>query len=185
MISFVHRLDTDKAYKQGHKSCYSDTGIGRDCIKGNFYTKNTYALDTSLGGDEYYDYESLDCISMDLSNDDGDADRNYCECVDVCVQRSRLEAKRLGYLCAAIGFGIWFVLSMWNMVLYVKERCQLEDQKVKLPEPPPLVSSMLNVLRNRTFRGLLPAWICDAIGAGTCITTQREHFFFAKHTYLV
>lgn len=157
------RFDSSAAHDEAHDSCYSSSGTGKDCISGGFYEKNTYDVDTS-NGEGYYDYEDLDCI--DIADDESDDKLNYCECVDVCLQRSRLEAKRAGYFAAAFGFGTWFVLSMWFMVANVKERCQLEG-KAKLPEAPPLVSSMLNVLRNRTFRGLLPAWICDAIGAGT------------------
>lgn len=95
-----------------------------------------------------------------------DDTQHYCQCVNVCIFRTRLETRRFGYSIAAFIFGFWFIASTSFMVATFRERCQLEGA---LPVSPPLLPSIFSVLQNRMFCILLPAWICDSIGAGNIL----------------
>ena len=85
----------------------------------------------------------------------------YCECLDKCELATRSDNMRGSYFCVGLFFGLWYVVSMLNLVRNVKERSQLGGKALKAP--PPMVPSMMNTFKNGAFTTLLPAWICDAL----------------------
>ena len=63
---------------------------------------------------------------------------------------------------AGLLFGLWYIMTMWNLTYRVKERSMLDGGR-RLPPPPPMVPSILNTFNNQAFVTLLPAWVCDSL----------------------
>eukprot|EP00947_MAST-08B_sp_MAST-8B-sp1_P005055 g5055.t1 len=82
----------------------------------------------------------------------------YCACRDACTTACALDNERMAYMLVAVAFSVWFAATMAFLVFYIKERDSEKAGKTK-----PLVPLMLNIMQNRLFKSLLPAWVCDAI----------------------
>ena len=107
--------------------------------------------------------QNRSCIATNASKwlDPGNAyTEGYCSCLKECTQINDLDNMRVGYFLCGLLFGLWYVVSMLNLVHRLRERSQLAGG-TQLPPPPPMVPSMLNTFNNKPFSTLLPAWICD------------------------
>eukprot|EP01047_Picozoa_sp_COSAG01_P008959 COSAG01_NODE_362_length_18130_cov_34.672307_2_plen_724_part_00 len=92
----------------------------------------------------------------------GHPDENsFCNCTAICAQATELDNTRTSYFAVGCFFGLWYVVSMLNCSHRVKERSQLATSK--LPDPSPIVPTLLRTFNNRPFNLLLPAWVCDAL----------------------
>lgn len=94
----------------------------------------------------------------------------YCSCSLTCDSTCTLENERSAYTVVGLAFALWYVVTMANCFIQIRERCQIppknKEEKKEVSPPPPMVPSMLNTLKNEPFKLLLPAWMCDAVVNG-------------------
>ena len=156
------------AHKRAHKSCYSSSGISEDCIVGDLRRTRVY-LDSSKDG-AYYDHDSLNCVN--LHDDMSDDTQHYCQCKRLHFSMPRNDRFPIQL---RLLFWILFIASTSFMVATFRE-VPVEGACLCLP----LLPSIFSVLQNRMFCILLPAWICDSIGAGN-ILLMMSNLHFSWH----
>ena len=80
---------------------------------------------------------------------------------------SSLDAQRLAFLLVALVFGLYYVGTIANLVLTIRER----SGRLQSAAPqPPLVPSILRAFKNIAFRPLLLAWALDGLGASAAVS---------------
>ena len=77
-----------------------------------------------------------------------------------------LDATRLAFQVTALFFGLWYVLTILNLVYQVKERETSQTQAA----PVPLVPSVMRAFANAAFRPLLLAWALDGLGLSALVS---------------
>jgi Na+/melibiose symporter-like transporter len=171
---------------QGYGSCYNSDGLGASCMpspsdgkRSSFYLFNSSQtwIPVSVDGELYIDPESLfqyKICSGSNSTSPASIIYNYCSCVDECTSLCDVDNSRTAYRIVGFLYGIWMIISMSNMVYFVKERSQLNAGH-EFEEAAPLVPSIFNTMRNRAFMSLLPAWACDAV-AQAMLSTMMTFF---------
>ena len=150
--------------------CFSTTGLGRDCqpkITTGEYKYYNLTFPGGVGGVGFNQsmYNTTFCNAhpdkfADVAYTGNDGILNFCKCLDACSKACDISNERTSFFTVGMFFGVWYVLFMINCVYRIRERSQLS---CALPQPPPLVPSLLNTFNNKAFTMLLPAWACDAV----------------------
>jgi Na+/melibiose symporter-like transporter len=182
LVAYVLNLRGDSC--TGYGSCYNADGYGKSCMpdpatgdRSIFYLFNssqTWVTET-INNINYTSPEALFqykiCSGSFATNE---YVSSYCSCVNECTSLCTVENSRTAYRIVGFTYGFWMILSMSNMVYFVRERSQLNEGH-EFEEAPPLVASIFNTMRNRAFMSLLPAWACDAV-AQAVLSTMMTFF---------
>lgn len=169
-----------------NSSCFNVDGMGRSCmaspgtgIRNSYFLFNesTQTWPVKFNNVSYADptlFFTTSICTGGTYNSSTEMVYNYCSCVDECTSLCNVQSSRTAYRIVGFMYGCWMIISILNMVYFVKERSQLNAGH-EFDEAAPLVPSIFNTMRNRAFMSLLPAWACDAV-AQAMLSTMMTFF---------
>jgi Na+/melibiose symporter-like transporter len=177
-FSYMFNLSNESC---DYRSCFNTNGVGQSCLTSPatgeirefiLFEDINNCISSDQSSSDIYNDQS--CYTLSVNSTANPCLDEYCSCIQECTTLCTVSSNRFAYSSVAIFFGVWCIFTMLLMVYKIKERSQLQ-LNLKMAATPPLVSSLLNTLRNKAFVALLPAWVLDSCSF-TMIASMMTYF---------